>query len=114
MFLMTILSMLVIKWQKKFPETRNFSLDYLRKKNSNSMFRTTVEDIISDLEVSKSVGRYKIPTKLLKIQGPFISHFLAQPAHQSFHQGLFPDKLKIAKFFSLFKKASLSCHQISN
>ena len=96
---------------KSIPRNPKSPLDYLRNRNSNSIFLTPViksdiEDIINGLVVSKSVGPNGIPIKLLKILGPFISHSLAQLVNRSFLQGVLPDKLKLAKVISLFKKGN--------
>ena len=56
-----------------------------------------VNDLISILNPSKSVGPNSIPIKLLKIIGSSVSQFLALLVNQSFQSGSFPDKLKIAK-----------------
>ena len=47
-----------------------------------------------------------IPIKLLKIIGSSVSQFLALLVNQSFQSGIFPDKLKLAKVISLFKKGN--------
>ena len=54
----------------------------------------------------KSVGPNSIPIKLLKIIGWSVSPFLALLVNQSFQSGTFPDKLKVAKVISIFKKGN--------
>ena len=86
-------------------------LDYLSNRTSSSLFLTPVtfvevNDIINILNPSKSVGPNSIPIKLLKIIGSSISPVLALIVNQSFQSGIFPDKLKIAKVISLFKKGN--------
>ena len=65
-----------------------------------------VNDLISILNPSKSVGPNSIPIKLLRIIGLSISPLLVLLVNQSFQSGIFPDKLKIAKVISLFKKGN--------
>ena len=57
---------------KNIPKTPNPALDYLKNKNPNSIFLTPVthmgiEDIISNLDSSKSIGPFSIPINLLKV-----------------------------------------------
>ena len=63
-----------------------------------------VEDIISTLDSSKSIGPYSIPVNLLKILGHHLSLPLAKLINQSFTAGVFPTELKVAKVISLFKR----------
>ena len=96
---------------KTIPLTPKSALDYLTKRVSNSLFLTPVteievKDIISILNPSKSVGPNSIPIKLLKVIGSSISPLLALLVNQSFQSGTFPDKLKIARVISLFKKGN--------
>ena len=96
---------------KKIPMTPKSPLDYLSNRISSSLFLTPVtlmevNDIINILNPSKSVGPNSIPIKLLKIIGSSVSPLLALLVNQSFQSGIFPDKLKIAKVISLFKKGN--------
>ena len=96
---------------KSIPMTPKSPLDYLSNRTGNSLFLTPVtlmevDDLISILNPSKSVGPNSIPIKLLKIIGSSVSQFLALLVNQSFQSGFFPDKLKIAKVISLFKKGN--------
>ena len=96
---------------KSIPMTPKSPLDYLSNRTGNSLFLTPVtlmevNDLISILNPSKSVGPNSIPIKLLKIIGSSVSQFLALLVNQSFQSGIFPDKLKIAKVISLFKKGN--------
>ena len=63
-----------------------------------------VKNLIAALNPVKSVGPNSIPVKLLKILCPSLSHFLADIIIQSFQSGVFPDKLKVAKVKTIFKK----------
>ena len=93
---------------KTIPLTRKSPLDYLSGRMRNSLFLAPVtlievNDLISILNPSKSVGPNSIPIKLLRIIGLSFSPLLALLVNQSFQSGIFPDKLKIAKVISLFK-----------
>ena len=94
---------------RNMPRTPKSPLDYITNTNQNSIFLSPVtyievEEIILNLDPSKSVGPHSIPIDLLKIQGPHISEALAKLVNQSFLDGIFPSKLKLAKVISLYKK----------
>ena len=96
---------------RTIPLTPKSPLDYLSDRMCNSLFLTPVteievNDLINILNPSKSVGRNSIPMKLLKIIGYSVSPHLALLVNQSFQSGVFPDKLKIAKVISIFKKGN--------
>ncbi len=96
---------------KTIPKTPKSPLDYLSNRTSNSLFLTPVTsievyDLINILNSAKSVGPNSIPIKLLKILGASVSPLLALLVNQSFQSGVFPDKLKIAKVITLFKKGN--------
>ena len=85
------------------------ALDYLKNKNANSMFLSPVahmeiDDIISNLDSSKSIGSFGILINLVKILKLHISHPLTKLINQSFLKGIVPSKLKVAKVNSLFKQ----------
>ena len=89
--------------------TPKSALDYLKNRNANSIFLTPVihmeiEDIISNLDSSKSIGPFSIPIILLKIPKRYISYPLAKLINQSFVKGTVPSKLKVAKVIPLFKQ----------
>ena len=96
---------------KTIPLTPKSPLDYLSDRICSSLFLTPVtsievNDLINILNPSKSVGPNSIPIKLLKIIGCSVSPLLALLVNQSFQSGIFPDKLKIAKVISIFKKGN--------
>ena len=96
---------------KTIPLTPKSPLEYLSNRTCNSLFLSPVtllevNDLINILNPSKSVGPNSIPIKLLKIIGHSVSPLLALLVNQSFQSGIFPDKLKIAKVISLFKKGN--------
>ena len=63
-----------------------------------------IEDIISNLDLSKSIGPFSIPINLLKVLKRHISYPLAKLINQSFVKGIVPAKLKVAKVIPLFKE----------
>ena len=88
-----------------------FSLDF----TTNSLLLTPVtaievNDLIYILNPSKPVGPNSITIKLLEIIGCFVSPLLALLVNQSFQSCIFPEKLKIAKVISIFKKEIPSFH----
>ena len=96
---------------KTIPLTPKSPLDYLSDRLCNSLFLTPVtaievNDLINILNPSKSVSPNSMPIKLLKIIGYSVSPFLVLLVNQSFQSGVFPDKLKIAKVISIFKKGN--------
>ena len=65
-----------------------------------------VEDVISNLDFTTSIGPNSIPFKLLKVLRPYISQYLEKLVNQSFLEGHFPSKLKSAKVIALLKKGN--------
>ena len=65
-----------------------------------------VDDIIANLDDTKANDSYDIPPKLIKL----VRHTLSKPfsiiANSSFSEGVFPDKLKFAKFTPIYKSKS--------
>ena len=96
---------------KTIPIIPKYPIDYFSNRTCNSLFLTPViplevKDIIDALNPSKSVGPSSIPIELLKFVGFTISPLLALLLNQSFQSGIYPDKFKIAKVISLFKKGN--------
>ena len=95
---------------KTIPRTPNSPLRFLGNAIENSLFLSPVthleiEDLIVNLNSSKSIGPYSVPINILKILKSHISHPLAELVNQSFLNGTFPSKLKVAKVVPVFKKA---------
>ena len=66
-----------------------------------------VEDFISQMDNNKSTGPFSIPVPLLKIPKTHIAALLSSLINDSFLFGTrFPNKLKLAKVTSVFKKGS--------
>ena len=63
-----------------------------------------IEDIISNLDSSQSIGPFSIPIILLKVLKRHISYPLAILINQLFVKGIVPSKLKVAKVIPLFKQ----------
>ena len=86
-------------------------VDYIKTPNLYSLFlspatKFEVEDVISNLDSTKSVDPNSIPIKLLKVLNPYISKYLEKPVNKSFLEGNFPSKLKTAKVIALFNKGN--------
>ena len=84
-------------------------LSYLGSTVENSLFLSPVthleiEDLIANLNSSKSIGPNSVPTNMLKILKHHISHPLTEIVNQSFLKGTFLSKLKIAKVVPAVKK----------
>ena len=97
--------------EKAIPRTSKSPMDYLKASNPYSMFlspttKFEVEDVISNLDSTKSIGPNSIPIKLLKVLKPYISQYLEKLVNQSFVEGHFPSKLRSAKVLALFKKGN--------
>ena len=93
------------------PRTRKSPLDYLKHSNNKSFFLSLValeevECLINSLEDGKAAGPYSIPVKLLKIFSHQISVLFCMIVNDSFSSGIFPNKLKISKVITLYKKDS--------
>jgi hypothetical protein len=70
------------------------------------LYETNEEEVlktINDLKTTKSVGHDNIPTELLKNCADLILTPLTQLINQSLTEGIFPNKLKIAKIIPIFK-----------
>ena len=94
------------------PSTNHFT-KYLANPNSESFFLDPVapeevNDIIANLEESKSYDSYDIPPKLIKLVRETISKPFAIIANSSFSLGIFPEKLKFAKVTPIHKGKSKS------
>jgi hypothetical protein len=63
-----------------------------------------VEKKISNLNPSKSVGSFSIPTKFFKVLRFFLSGLLAYLFNCSFSKGVVPDQFKLARVIPIYKK----------
>jgi len=65
-----------------------------------------VEDFTSQMDKNKTTGPFSIPVPLIKIPKTHIAPLLSSLMNDSFLCGTFPNKLKLAKVTSVFKKGS--------
>ena len=100
--------------EKMEPATKDFK-DFLVNSNLNSIFLDPVtpeevNDIIANLDESKSNDSYNVPIRLIKLARYTISEPFSTIANSSFLEGVFPDKLKFAKVTPIYKsKSKLEC-----
>ena len=65
-----------------------------------------IEQLIKELESSKSNDIYDISVKVIKMAAPYISDILNDTLNKSFLTGVFPQKLKYAFALPLHKGGS--------
>ena len=99
------------KLQKDIPPTKKHFLSFLKNPNNLTFFITPatvkeVNDLISDLNTSKSIGPGSLTTKTMKQLNEIIASPLAELINKSFQSGIFPDIFKIAKVIPIFKSES--------
>ena len=63
-----------------------------------------IMDIISYLSGNKATGPNSFPVKIMKLTKDCVANNLSVLFNLSFSSGTFPEKLKIAKILSVFKK----------
>ena len=94
----------------KIIPTNKTHKDYLNVSIVNSFFLTPVnhkelESLIKEMNTSKSVGPYSIPTNnILKLSCSVLSKPLVKLFNFSFSEGSFPNLLKFANDIPVFKK----------
>ena len=98
------------KLQKNIPPTKKHFSSFLKNPNNLTFFvtPTTVEevnDLISDLKASKSIGPSNLP-KIMKQLNDIIVSPLAELINKLFQSGIFPGIFKIAKVIPIFKGES--------
>ena len=102
---MNILNISTISSQvlaKNYKEHPTYFSSFLKNPNNLTFFitPTTIEgvnDLISDLKASKSIGPSSLTTKPMKQLNDIIVLPLAELINKSFKSGIFPDIFKIAK-----------------
>ena len=82
--------------------------NYLQSRNSTSMFLKSVSEeevikVVNSFKGKTSTGYDNIDMSILKKVINYIVQPLSKIFNQSFSQGVFPDKMKIAKVIPLFK-----------
>ena len=80
-----------------------------RTLNSMYLYPTSLDEIhrsIADIKIGKATGIDELSAEVLKISALAIVPYLQKVINQTFSRGEFPDCLKIAKVFPLFKSGS--------
>ena len=109
-----------INIQNKISPTKNYYTDYLLNPNKERFLIAPatdeeISDITSDLNIRKSTGPNSILTKVMKQIKDVISAPSAKLTNRSFHNGVFPNILKIAKIIPIFKSESrVACNNNGN
>ena len=96
---------------RTIPNVNRSHTSYLRDRNSFSFLIAFISndeliDTIKSLDSKKSSGPSSIPTKLLLEIADLISIPLCKIINISFRTCVFPEKIKVAKVISIFKKGS--------
>ena len=97
---------MVKKTKAKRKHSHKNHTDYLRNENPDSFFlsdKEEIEIIISSLDICKSIGPYRIPSKVLNMVKNDISEQLADLFNLPFTTGTFPPLLKTAKVIPIYK-----------
>ena len=102
-----------IQWKINFAHK---SLNHFLKNPCNeSIFikpctNKEIIDILPDLSSNKATGPNSIPSKIMKLAKDCTAYNISVLFNVSFSSGVFPDKLKIPKFYQFFQKGSkLEC-----
>ena len=106
---MSFMSTLVIWLRKKSPQAKSKFSDFLKNSMTNSIFLSPVDDkemldMFSKIDSSKSCGPNSISSNLLKIHAKAFFSPVKDMINSSFTEGKFPDILKIAQVYTVFKK----------
>jgi len=96
--------------ERKYAGNKAF-YDYLKYPNPQTFMikpvtPTEIEEIISKLDTSKSVGPNSIPNQLIQSISKSISIPLSNMFNSSFQNGICPDFLKISSVIPIYKKDS--------
>ena len=102
-------SIIVKDVDNKIIPTNKTHKDYLNASVVNSLFLTPandeeVESQIKEMNTSKSVGPYSMPTNIFKLSCSVLSKALVKLINFSFSEGIFPDLLKFTNVIPVFKK----------
>ena len=98
------------KLANELPSGRPFN-SYLRNKVPQTMFMSPIIESEITVEIlklnnRKCPGPDNLSSKILKSCEPYLRKPLADIFNHSFHTGVYPSKLKIAKVIALYKKNS--------
>ena len=93
----------------KIIPTNKTQKDYFNVSIVNSFYLTPInhkelESLTKEMNTSKSVGPYNIPTNILKLSCLVLSKPLVKLINFSFSEATFPNLLKFANVISVFKK----------
>ena len=93
---------------KDTPGTKHFS-EYLSQPVKKKFILESVDTVemicvIDSLDISKGTGPFSIPGAVLKALKSNLCYPLKEIINMSFATGIYPDQLKIAKVFPVFKK----------
>ena len=98
------------KLANKLPSVQRNYFDFLSRSNSpdmsfafNLVIPSEVKLEISRIPNNKSDGLYSCPTQILKCSSNVISNTLAEIINLSISTEVYPNKLKMAKIFPIFK-----------
>ena len=97
------------KLLKKIPKAKKISDSFLTKSNAKTFFLspTTPEEVLNELKtfnLNKASGPNCILVEILKDMKSEISVSLSTLTNLSFHTGIFPSSLKLARVMPIFKK----------
>ena len=97
------------KTQVKIKHSHKNYTDYLTNENPGSFFlsptdKEEIKFILSSLDINKSTGPYRIPSKVLNMLKNDISEQLTDLFNLSFTTDTFPIILKTAKVIPIHKK----------
>ena len=100
------------KIESKLINTTKHYTDYLTEPTTNTFILTPtnteeIGDIIKTLNIGKSIGPNRIPTRLLKQFYKEISIPIEKLIDHSFETWMFSDALKLATIIPIFKKGDL-------
>ena len=79
----------------KVPENTLFSIPYIRTEQ--------VSVLINSLDPSKATGLDGIGPKIIKLAVNIVSPIIAKLINKSINSGSFPDQIKVAKVYPIFK-----------
>ena len=111
-----LLTLVRLATEKEIPQVNHSPSFYLRVNYAKSIYLSVTSHeiwtFIGSMNVRKSSGPCSVPVTVLKIIRDYISEPLAFLVDDSFTSGNFPDKLKLARITSVFKKGSRFDRQV--
>ena len=111
-----LLTLVRLATEKEIPQGNHSPSFYLMVNYGESIYLSVTSHeiwtFIGSMNVKKSSGQCSVPVTVLKIITGYISEPLAFLVDDSFTSGNFPDKLKLARITSIFKKGSRFDRQV--